>query len=111
MRAYDILILPSRYDGWGVVVNEALQAGVPVVVSKGAGASAMVRRWKCGEVYDGSARQLADTLARLSREPDRLARMREACEGIQPVLDPAVAGEYLHEILLEPEREVPNPWY
>jgi glycosyltransferase involved in cell wall biosynthesis len=30
---YDLLVLPSRYDGWGVVVNEALLAGVPVVCS------------------------------------------------------------------------------
>ena len=25
----DVLVLPSRWDGWGMVVNEALSAGVP----------------------------------------------------------------------------------
>ena len=29
----DLLVLPSRWDGWGAVVNEALMRGVPVVCS------------------------------------------------------------------------------
>ena len=35
----DIFVLPSRHDGWGVVVNEALGAGLPIVVSDAVGAS------------------------------------------------------------------------
>lgn len=35
----DIFCLPSRHDGWGVVVNEALGAGLPIVVSDAVGAS------------------------------------------------------------------------
>lgn len=31
-------VVPSRYDGWGVVVSEALAAGVPVIVSETVGA-------------------------------------------------------------------------
>jgi len=34
----DIFILPSRYDGWGVVVNQALGAGLPIVCSDQVGA-------------------------------------------------------------------------
>lgn len=34
----DIFVLPSRHDGWGVVVNQALGAGLPVIVSDGVGA-------------------------------------------------------------------------
>lgn len=33
-----IFCLPSRHDGWGVVVNEAIGAGLPVVVSDAVGA-------------------------------------------------------------------------
>ena len=35
----DIFVLPSRHDGWGVVVNEALGAGLPIIVSDAVGAS------------------------------------------------------------------------
>ena len=35
----DIFCLPSRHDGWGVVVNEALGAGLPIVASSATGAA------------------------------------------------------------------------
>jgi len=38
MYKNDILILPSKFDGWGVVVNQAFAAGMPVIGSKNAGA-------------------------------------------------------------------------
>jgi glycosyltransferase involved in cell wall biosynthesis len=34
----DVFVLPSRYDGWGVVVNQAIAAGLPVVCSDQVGA-------------------------------------------------------------------------
>ncbi len=40
---YDLLILPSRYDGWGAVVNEALDVGTPVLVSSNCGSSTLVK--------------------------------------------------------------------
>lgn len=36
--ASDGLVLPSRWDGWGLVIHEALAAGLPVVVSDNCGA-------------------------------------------------------------------------
>ncbi|MCL5776858.1 glycosyltransferase family 4 protein [Limibaculum sp. FT325] len=37
--AADVFILPSRYDGWGVVLNEALGAGLPIIASKAVGSA------------------------------------------------------------------------
>src|SRR5262249_40510691 len=34
----DVFILPSRHDGWGVVVNQALAAGLPIITSDAVGA-------------------------------------------------------------------------
>jgi glycosyltransferase involved in cell wall biosynthesis len=34
----DVFVLPSRHDGWGVVVNQALATGVPVITSDAVGA-------------------------------------------------------------------------
>ncbi len=33
----DVFVLPSRYDGWGVVVNQAIGAGLPVICSDAVG--------------------------------------------------------------------------
>lgn len=35
----DIFVLPSRYDGWGVVLNQALGAGLPIISSDATGAA------------------------------------------------------------------------
>ncbi len=35
----DVFVLPSRHDGWGVVVNQALGAGLPILCSDAVGAA------------------------------------------------------------------------
>jgi glycosyltransferase involved in cell wall biosynthesis len=34
----DVLVLPSRYEVWGLVINEALEHGLPVVATQAVGA-------------------------------------------------------------------------
>ena len=57
----DVLILPSLYDGWGAVVNEALQAGCFVICSNACGASALLdKNNKLGLVFNaGDDKDLA----------------------------------------------------
>ncbi|OAI50980.1 hypothetical protein AYO44_05320 [Planctomycetaceae bacterium SCGC AG-212-F19] len=38
-HAADILCVPSRYDGWGLVVPEGLAAGLPVIATHATGAA------------------------------------------------------------------------
>ncbi len=47
----DVLILPSRWDGWGLVVNEALAVGVPVIVSDRCGAADVIHQGMNGFVF------------------------------------------------------------
>lgn len=51
MQLHDILVLPSSYDGWGAVVNEALQNGMRVIVSQNCGANVLVDGHTRGEVF------------------------------------------------------------
>lgn len=48
----DYLILPSRFDGWGAVINEALSRGVKVIVSNKCGGSSLIINSKYGYVYN-----------------------------------------------------------
>ena len=67
MSQYDILILPSRYDGWGAVVNEALQRGLYVICSDKCGAKDLLEDERCGCVFkSGDIRQLAGILQQCS---------------------------------------------
>ena len=47
----DCLVLPSRYDGWGAVVCEALMVGTPAICSSACGASSVVRASGVGSVF------------------------------------------------------------
>lgn len=112
---YDFLVLPSRYDGWGVVVNEAVQAGVPVICSDRVGAGAFVRKWGCGIAYPAdSSDGLEGSLRSLATSPSTRLRMRDACLDSRHRLEPTVAGQYMSDVLGHRDRTgppPPNPWY
>lgn len=44
----DCAVLPSRFDGWGMLVNESLAAGTPVICTNRCGAASLPR--ECGLV-------------------------------------------------------------
>ena len=112
---YDVLVLPSRYDGWGVVVNEALMAGVPVICSNRVGAGAVVEQWRCGAIF---ASEDASDLERIVHElviaPESLAKMRLAARNASAVLAPEVAGRYMFDVLGNDalhDQKPACPWY
>jgi len=51
MASHDYLILPSLYDGWGAVVNEALSVGTAVLCSEACGASILLDGGVRGETF------------------------------------------------------------
>ncbi|MGZ5561987.1 MAG: glycosyltransferase family 4 protein [Halobacteriota archaeon] len=53
LSAADLVILPSRWDGWGLVVNEAFSVGVPVIVSDQCGVAELVQNNINGYVFCG----------------------------------------------------------
>ena len=79
-HAADILALPSEVETWGLVVNEAMAAGVIPVVSDRVGAAPDLVA-DVGEVYPcGDTALLADALSRaleLADKPDTPGRMRK----------------------------------
>jgi glycosyltransferase involved in cell wall biosynthesis len=48
---YDILVLPSKHDGWGAVINEALMAGVFVICSNNCGGKDLIDNKYRGLIY------------------------------------------------------------
>jgi glycosyltransferase involved in cell wall biosynthesis len=67
----DVFVLPSRYDGWGVVVNQALGSGLPIICSDAVGAAAdLVEPERNGLIVPaGEEAPLAAAMQRLLDEP------------------------------------------
>lgn len=97
VSAYDLLVLPSRGDGWGVVVNEALAAGVPALVSDACGAADVIVEGENGFIVPaGSAEALRGRiLAFAAKSSAERARMSERAAATGESLQPQVAAQYL----------------
>ncbi len=100
ISAYDLLLVPSRHDGWGVVVNEALMQGVPVVVSDRVGAKILLEGTSTGMIFrNEDVAQLAGLLNDLAEHRDRIAKMKSQCAGIRDFITPQSGAEYLVQVL------------
>lgn len=107
----DVMVLPSEYEPFGVVVNEAMLCGCPVIVSDRVGAAADLVAplhpqfiFRCGDI-DGLAgilsRSVADgaVLKELSRRGIECVRSRSPGKNVSATveaLDRAVSRRPLH---------------
>jgi glycosyltransferase involved in cell wall biosynthesis len=73
-RSADVLVLPSEYDAFGVVVNEAMLCGCPAIVSDRVGARFdLVKNGETGFVFPaGNIGALSSLLRQILPFPDRL---------------------------------------
>lgn len=78
--ASDVLVLPSGYEAFGVVVNEAMLCGCPAIVSNNVGAGFdLVREGETGFTFPtGDVEALSQLLREVLRSPEQLKRMGEA---------------------------------
>jgi glycosyltransferase involved in cell wall biosynthesis len=91
----DMLMFPSLMDEWGLVVNEAMAAGLPVLGSIYSQAvEELVEEGRTGWVFDPlSPESISGALDRaLSTRPEQLVAMRAAARSRIADLTPANAG-------------------
>ena len=114
--AADALVMPSLHETWGLVVNEAMHFGMPVVVSDRVGSAAdLVRPGETGLIYPaGNVSALARCLEVLSAESDGARRMgRAARDHVEKYTIAASARGIWTALDLEPPhiaRDVPSPF-
>jgi glycosyltransferase involved in cell wall biosynthesis len=81
-RRADFLVMPSRYDGWGLVIPEAMASGLPGVGSVDAGATLdLVREGVTGwRVEPSDVQALTAAMRRAAALPvEALREMRAQC--------------------------------
>lgn len=86
----NVFILPSRHDGWGVVINQAVAAGMAVIASDAVGAAVdLVENDRNGLIFrSGDLGDLTRSLRFFTEHPDRVpqfgARSRELAQELTP---------------------------
>ena len=74
-NAADVFVFASRHDGWGVVLNEACGAGLPIIASRETGAAHdLVADGESGRLFDAAdVDALARCMAEYADAPQRAA--------------------------------------
>jgi glycosyltransferase involved in cell wall biosynthesis len=82
-RVSDVLVHPSEFEPWALVINEAVAAGMAVIATYVTGAAVELVRPNVNGmlVAPGSQSELEDAMLACN-DPPRLARMRAASTGI-----------------------------
>lgn len=100
LPGYAFAVVPSRFDGWGMAVNESLQAGIPVLASDRVGAAELVSYSGAGAVYlAASVEALAEHISKRIGNQDLLTAEREAARQYKGRLRTDMIGDYLQEAL------------
>jgi glycosyltransferase involved in cell wall biosynthesis len=111
MRQHDVLLLPSIFEGYALVISEALSQGLPVLTTPNSGASQTIRDGVEGFIFPiRDSQAIAECLLQLVTNRDQLSAMRQAClhraaelswAGYEQMLRLAV-GDYLPLALPSP---------
>jgi 1,2-diacylglycerol 3-alpha-glucosyltransferase len=115
-------ILPSTTEQWGLVVNEAMASGLPVLVSHACGSAELVREGVSGFLFDPySVADMAHAMALVTRAGERSAEMGEAARARVALVAPEVFARGLANAialgqthhLRHGARRFPNPllWF
>ena len=80
MRQHDVLLLPSLFEGYALVISEALSQGLPVITTPNSGGTLTIRNGLEGFIVPiRSSYAIADRLQQLAGNRDQLVEMRHAC--------------------------------
>lgn len=108
----DVLILPSKSEPWGLVVNEAMVCGMPVIVSQKCGCVAdLVQSGENGFAFDPADQtELENHIRFFLRHPDSIPAMgRESLKLIAPFSAGPVARQMVQTYRsLDQNKEVQN---
>lgn len=114
LQTADLLVLPSRFDGWGAVVNEALMNGVPVVCSDKCGAKDLIKDSFRGDIFKfGSLSDLCKILEKHISQGKRTSELTLKIKKWSKAIEGETAANYLLEVIasvLEEKEKPMPPW-
>lgn len=74
----DLFVLPSRFEGLGLVILEAMAAGVPVIASRIDGPAELISDNVNGLLFEAEQEsKLAEKIMQMARQPETLARLKK----------------------------------
>lgn len=112
---YNVCIIPSRYDGWGMFVMEALEAGVGVITTDRTGSKDLVYASGAGKVVKaGSYGELRSVLLDVINNPSLTIGWKYRAREYKCKISQDSVGKYFKEIVCSKEllskKKINCPW-
>ncbi len=97
---YDILILPSRHDGWGMTVSEAVLSGLGAIVSDACGSMDIINTSGAGTVVkSGSEEELYQAICHCIQQPEMVLNWKQRAVQYRDRLRPEGVANYLEAVI------------
>ena len=111
----DVLVLPSRWDGWGAVINEALMSGVPAICSDYCGGAELIRPGFNGDIFtSGDLDSLTQVLSDRILKGPVTSVQRDIIKNWSRCIEGVAVAQYVLSIIgydgLQGEVRPSAPW-
>lgn len=98
MAAYDVCIVPSRYDGWNMTPQQAIHAGIGCIVTNGAGSQELIERSGAGRVIPrNDPNALSKAIEEAARNPAQVQRWKDHTQEYVDKISIENVGKYFVE--------------
>lgn len=100
MREYDICIVPSKFDGWNLLVNESLRANIGTIVTDEAVSDEVIKWSHSGVVVKSNdSKALANAIRNAVNKPDLVFQWKKNASTFSRQIDSNTVANYFISIV------------
>lgn len=100
MQDYDIVVVPSKADGWNLLINEGLHAGICVITSDEAVSHEVIDKCKAGLIFRSERpKELAKCMQYAIDNPDDVQQWMKQGRGVAKTISQERIGQYIKDII------------
>lgn len=100
MQNYDVVVVPSKADGWNLLINEALHAGISVITSDEAVSHEVIEKYKAGIVFRAyKPKKMAECMQYAIDNPEEVVKWMKNGRGVAEIIGCDNIGKYFKDII------------
>jgi glycosyltransferase involved in cell wall biosynthesis len=100
MRVYDVIVVPSKYDGWNLLPNEAIAANIGTITTNQAVSDEIITASGAGIVVPADDNKLlATAMQKAISDPVIINEWKQKAKEYAPLVSSETVGNYFIDIL------------
>ena len=100
MRDYDVVVVPSKYDGWNLLPNEAIHAGIATIVTDQAVSDELIKTSNAGLVVPAANyEKMAQAMQTAIDRPDLVKIWKNNTLAYKERISSETVAQYIIDIL------------